>query len=96
MSTARTKFYTVNNGAVSTINSYVDIYSNTSWCSSKLPGSSSSEETESLRIDLGSICMVTGIAMTGNPSSDSWVTTFDITHGLQQHEMETIENVSNF
>ena len=96
MSTENTKFYTVSNNANSFLTSYVDIYSNISWCSSKQISSRSPEEAESLRIDLGHISLATGIALAGSPSSDSWVTRFDVAFGLVPDEMESLENVSLF
>ena len=94
MSRSKTKFFTVNSEALSTVASYVDIYSNSSWCSGKTISSGSLKVAESLRIDLGDINLVTGIAISGSPYSDSWVTSFDVTHGLLPNEMESLGNVS--
>ena len=96
MSTKNTRFYTVSNGANSFATSYVDIYSNVSWCSSQQISSRSLQEAESLGIDLGDISLATGIALAGSPSSDSWVTSFDVAFGLVPNDMESLENVSLF
>ena len=83
--------YTVSNGIASPTSSRVDIYSNISWCAHQPFGSSA--DSNALRIDLGDIYLVSGIAIAGNLYADSWVTMFDVNHGLLLDDMDVLGKV---
>ena len=55
--------------------SFGRLYGSSSWCSS------SASPSAYLQIDLGQVKTVTGVATQGNPSSDKWVTNYNIGYG---------------
>lgn len=85
--------YTVEKGIPLEISPDIDIYSSKFWCGSEEASSSREEQTETLRIDLGEIKLVTGIIISGNPNTDGWVTNYDVQYGLLSSDMDLLDKV---
>ena len=61
-----------------------------SWCAS------SNDQSQYLQIDFGKVLTMTGIAVQGNPTADSWVKDFYFDYGMDLNSLVTYqENGTN-